>query len=75
MNKAYAEAIAAIDAYLAARKDEDSPRQISVRSMKTRSLMRLKRFDEAMANLTGMYSTAVLSSYSFSRFDRRPLVM
>ena len=29
-----------------------------------------KLFDEAMANLTGIYNTAVLSSYSFSRFQR-----
>ncbi|TAJ83572.1 methyltransferase [bacterium] len=29
-----------------------------------------KIFDEAMANLTGMYNTAVLSSYPFSRFDK-----
>jgi ubiquinone/menaquinone biosynthesis C-methylase UbiE len=29
-----------------------------------------KLFDKAMANLTGMYNTAVLSSYPFSRFEK-----
>jgi hypothetical protein len=29
-----------------------------------------KVFDEAMANLTGMFNTAVLSSYPFSRFNK-----
>jgi len=27
-------------------------------------------FDEAMANLTAMYNTAIVSSYSFSKFDK-----